>query len=116
MEESIVTFERSWVLVFLLLPLAWMVYEWRTTRRLTALILKTLAFVAIIVALAEPVFVWFAAAFIPPKGARSLTVIRGNVPCLVAVGACWLCARRLAGIPSCVMSKPWLGVLYPSIW
>jgi Mg-chelatase subunit ChlD len=48
------TFERVWVLAFLLLPLAWMLFEWRRTRRILALALKTLAFIAIILALAEP--------------------------------------------------------------
>src|ERR1700728_4097692 len=54
LEESLVTFERTWVLIFLLLPLGWMIFEWRRTRRITALVLKTLAFIAIILALAEP--------------------------------------------------------------
>jgi Ca-activated chloride channel family protein len=53
-EESFMTFERAWVLIFLLLPLGWMYFEWRHTRRITALVLKTLAFLAIILALAEP--------------------------------------------------------------
>jgi Ca-activated chloride channel family protein len=48
------TFERAWVLIFLLLPLGWMYFEWRQTRRTTALVLKTLAFLAIVLALAEP--------------------------------------------------------------
>lgn len=48
------TFEHSWVLMSLLLPLGWMLFEWRRTRRTLALALKTLAFLAIIVALAEP--------------------------------------------------------------
>ena len=48
------TFEREWVLIFLLLPLGWMFFEWRRTRRITALVLKTLAFLAIVLALAEP--------------------------------------------------------------
>ncbi|HTB17669.1 MAG TPA: VWA domain-containing protein [Bryobacteraceae bacterium] len=48
------TFERSWVLIFLLLPLGWMFFEWRHTRRITALLLKTLSFLAIVLALAEP--------------------------------------------------------------
>ena len=48
------TFERAWVLVFLLLPLGWALFEWRRTRRVTALLLKTLSFFAIILALAEP--------------------------------------------------------------
>ena len=54
LEESLVTFERTWVLIFLLLPLGWMFFEWRRTRRITALVLKTLAFLAIVLALAEP--------------------------------------------------------------
>ncbi len=48
-------FERSWVLIFLLLPLGWMWFDWRHTRRITALVLKTLAFLAIVLALAEPI-------------------------------------------------------------
>src|SRR5271165_331300 len=54
MEESFMIFERPWVLVFLLLPLAWAWFEWRHTRRVIALVLKTLSFLAIILALAEP--------------------------------------------------------------
>jgi Ca-activated chloride channel family protein len=54
LEESFMTFERTWVLIFLLLPLGWMFVEWRRTRRITALVLKTLAFLAIVLALAEP--------------------------------------------------------------
>ena len=48
------TFERAWVLVFLLLPLGWMLLELRKTRRTVALLVKTLAFLAIVLALAEP--------------------------------------------------------------
>jgi Ca-activated chloride channel family protein len=48
-------FERTWVLVFLLLPLGWALFELKQTRRTVALVLKTIAFVAIILALAEPV-------------------------------------------------------------
>jgi Mg-chelatase subunit ChlD len=50
------TFEHTWVLAFLLLPVAWMLFEWTRTRRTLALALKTLAFLAIILALAEPKF------------------------------------------------------------
>jgi Ca-activated chloride channel family protein len=53
-EESIMIFERAWVLAFLLLPLGWSFFEWRRTRRVTALVLKTLSFLAIVLALAEP--------------------------------------------------------------
>jgi Ca-activated chloride channel family protein len=49
-----VIFERAWVLIFLLLPLGWMFFEWRRTRRTLALVLKTIAFLAIVLALAEP--------------------------------------------------------------
>ena len=48
------TFEHAWVLAFLLLPIGWMLFEWQRTRRTLALALKTLAFVAIVLALAEP--------------------------------------------------------------
>ncbi len=48
------TFERAWVLLFLLLPAAWMWFELRKTGRTVALLLKTLAFAAIVLALAEP--------------------------------------------------------------
>jgi Mg-chelatase subunit ChlD len=47
-------FEREWVLVFLILPLAWAWFEWSHTRRSAALALKTLSILAIILALAEP--------------------------------------------------------------
>src|SRR5579862_1235610 len=50
------TFEHNWVLAFLLLPVGWMFFEWTRTRRTLALALKTLAFLAIILALAEPRF------------------------------------------------------------
>ncbi len=42
------------MLAFAWLPLAWMVFEWRCTARRSALILKALSFVAILLALAEP--------------------------------------------------------------
>jgi uncharacterized protein with von Willebrand factor type A (vWA) domain len=53
-EESFMMFERAWVLIFLLLPLGWMVYEMRRTRRTLALLLKTIAFLAVVLAIAEP--------------------------------------------------------------
>jgi Ca-activated chloride channel homolog len=53
-EEGFMIFERAWVMAFLILPLAWAWFEWRRTRRVTALVLKTLSFLAIILALAEP--------------------------------------------------------------
>jgi uncharacterized membrane protein len=49
------TFDRSWVLLIAWLPLAWLVYEWRRTSRHLGLALKALSFVAVLVALAEPV-------------------------------------------------------------
>jgi hypothetical protein len=48
------TFDRTWVLAIALLPLAWMVFEWRRTARRSALVLKGLSLVAILIALAEP--------------------------------------------------------------
>ncbi len=47
-------FERAWVLIFLLLPLGWMFFEWRRTRRVAGLVVKTITFLAIVLALAEP--------------------------------------------------------------
>ena len=49
------TFERAWVLIFLLLPAAFFIVQWRlaVTQRINV-ILKTLTFAAIILALAEP--------------------------------------------------------------
>ena len=49
------TFDRGWILALAWLPLAWAAWEWRRTRRRGALILKALAFFAILVALAQPV-------------------------------------------------------------
>ncbi len=49
------TFEREWILFVAWLPLVWAAWEWRRTRRRAALVLKTLTFVAILLALAQPV-------------------------------------------------------------
>ncbi|HMD48469.1 MAG TPA: VWA domain-containing protein, partial [Bryobacteraceae bacterium] len=48
------TFGHPGVLALVILPLAWMLFELRRTRRTLALILKALTIVAIILALAEP--------------------------------------------------------------
>lgn len=48
------TFARTWMLFLAWIPLAWMVYEWRRTPRHLGLVLKTLCFAAILLALAEP--------------------------------------------------------------
>jgi len=48
------TFDRPWALVLVILPIAWAVWEWRLSGRRLALALKAAAFVAILVALAEP--------------------------------------------------------------
>lgn len=48
------SFEHAWVLLFLILPLAWGRSEWRKTNRHPALLLKTFAFCAIVLALAGP--------------------------------------------------------------
>ena len=48
------SFERPWALAFLILPLAWAVLTWRGTSRRGALLLKSLALVALVFALAEP--------------------------------------------------------------
>ena len=48
------TFDRAWVLPFAALPLLWMLWEMRRTRRRWAVILKALSLIAIALALAEP--------------------------------------------------------------
>jgi Ca-activated chloride channel family protein len=48
------TFERAWALFLILVPVAWAAWEWRASTRRLALLLKTAAFVAILLALAEP--------------------------------------------------------------
>jgi Ca-activated chloride channel family protein len=48
------TFVHPWVLALLLLPLIWVALEWRTRNRRTALVLKGIATLAAIAALAEP--------------------------------------------------------------
>jgi Ca-activated chloride channel family protein len=50
------TFERLWVLLLLPLPLGWMLWEWKRQLRLAPLLLKTGMVVAVLLALAEPVF------------------------------------------------------------
>lgn len=49
------TFERSWVLILALLPLAWAAWEWKRAPRRLGLLLKALGFSAILLALSEPV-------------------------------------------------------------
>jgi len=48
------TFDRPWVLLLLVLPAVWAVFEWRKTAHHPGVILKALAFVAILLALAGP--------------------------------------------------------------
>lgn len=48
------TFDRIWVLAFIWLPFAWIVFEWQRTARRFALVLKALSLAAILFALAEP--------------------------------------------------------------
>jgi Ca-activated chloride channel homolog len=50
------SFDRAWVLFLLLLPAAWLVWEWRRQPRRAPLLLKVGVVVAVILALAEPVF------------------------------------------------------------
>ena len=52
--KSVVTFDRSWVLLLAWLPVAWAIFEWRRTQRHLALVLKALSFIAVLLALAEP--------------------------------------------------------------
>jgi Ca-activated chloride channel homolog len=54
MEESLVTFDRAWILWLAIAPLIWMLFEWRRTRRHAALVLKVLSLIAILLAISEP--------------------------------------------------------------
>jgi uncharacterized membrane protein len=54
MEESIMSFDRSWVLFIAWIPLAWMVLEWRRTVRHLGLALKAFSLAFMLLALAEP--------------------------------------------------------------
>jgi Ca-activated chloride channel homolog len=49
-----VSFDRPWVLLLTLLPMAWAALEWRRSDRRIALVLKALSFVLVLVALSEP--------------------------------------------------------------
>jgi hypothetical protein len=49
------TFEHPWALLLLLRPGAWAAWEWRSSGRRPALLLKAGAFAAIAIALAQPV-------------------------------------------------------------
>ncbi len=53
-EGAPVTFERPWMLFFALAPLIWLALGWRGSRRRGALVLKTLTFAAVLVAIAGP--------------------------------------------------------------
>src|SRR5579862_526346 len=48
------TFDRAWVLFFLVLPLAWLAYDWRRQPSRAHLVLKAAMIAAVILALAEP--------------------------------------------------------------
>ena len=48
------SFEHGWVLLLVLLPIGWGAREWFHTRRKRALILKVLAIVCVLLALADP--------------------------------------------------------------
>jgi len=49
-----VNFSSPWILWFLMLPIAWAVWEWRRTYRVAGILLKSLVFLLVILALAEP--------------------------------------------------------------
>ena len=48
------TFSSPWVLWFLIVPVLWAAWEWRRTYRAPGVLLKSLVFTLVIVALAEP--------------------------------------------------------------
>jgi hypothetical protein len=68
-------FDRAWVLPFTLVPLLWMFWELRQTRRRTAVILKGLAFIAIALALAEPSPYWWT---LPPASGKTICCANRN--------------------------------------
>src|SRR4051794_25936692 len=49
------TFQRLWILVFLPLPIAWMIWQWRPHTRRAPLVIKTVMVILGILALSEPV-------------------------------------------------------------
>jgi Ca-activated chloride channel family protein len=76
LQESIMSFAHTWVLGLALLPVAWAAWEWRSAARHGALLLKAAAFVAILLALAEPALTVFenkVAVAILADTSRSLT-------------------------------------------
>jgi Ca-activated chloride channel family protein len=48
------TFERSWALFLVIVPIAWVVWEWRSSARRLALLLKAVTFLLIALALSQP--------------------------------------------------------------
>ncbi len=48
------SFVHPWVLLLILLPLAWVIYEWRRTERMIGLMLKAAAMALVLLALAVP--------------------------------------------------------------
>lgn len=48
------TFERPWIVLLALAPLAWAAFSWRGASRRGALVLKALGLAAVLLALAEP--------------------------------------------------------------
>jgi len=54
MEEGVVTFARSWVLLLLVLPAALVLWQWTRAPRRLNLLLKAAMLTLVILALAEP--------------------------------------------------------------
>jgi uncharacterized membrane protein len=48
------TFDRPWILLAALLPIAWVAWEWRSSARRLALVLKAAAILCVLLALAQP--------------------------------------------------------------
>src|SRR5690349_1428679 len=48
------SFERAWILFLSWLPFAWVAWEWRTSARRPALLVKAAVFLAVLLALAQP--------------------------------------------------------------
>ncbi len=52
------TFERPWVLFLLILPLLWMIINWRRSSRRSSFAVKTLCLCALVVAVTKPALVF----------------------------------------------------------
>src|ERR1039457_2241413 len=68
---TLMTFDRPWALLLVLLPIAWAAWEWRLSARRGALLFKAGAFACILLALSAPrLTVYQSKVAVPFLGAR----------------------------------------------